>query len=222
MVDDDDGRGGTRPMTKWEQDWCIDICTTYELLTLDASLPFDVVDDIDELGIWHGLALRCKRETPYGVMRDALPMFVEHFDEREFPRLTQMEVGSLMKCWKLTEGDELTYLYGPGSLLQHRHRYVVRFGKVSEQMALGVFVDGKPPRVTAGGVGVWRLKGAALISSSGAALKSTFKRWEILSVSYASNVKLREDCRCLHCHGNRKRRERDAERKARKREEREK
>jgi hypothetical protein len=198
-------------MNVWEQERYLELAAFYEALTLDENLPFRVVDDIDELGTWHGLQLVCRRDVSYSVMRDSLPMFVEHFSEYDFPLLSQQEVGSLLKCWKQADGDELTYLFGPGKLMQHRHRYEVRFGcDGGSRVALGcwktVRVGGRNgvsvPQVIScshGGCKVWRLKGTSLTNVDGDLLKENWIVDELITCGYSTKTMLSEVCRCLTC-----------------------
>ena len=86
-------------MSVWEQERYLELAAFFEAVTLDPNLPFRVIDDVDEMGTWHGLQLVCQeKEVSYGVMRDSLPLFVEHFSEYEFPLLSGRDVGSLLKC----------------------------------------------------------------------------------------------------------------------------
>ena len=152
-------------------------------------------------------------------------MFVEHFSETEFPLLRQHEVGSLLKCWKASAGDELTYLFGPGKLMQHRHQYEVRFGCDSgAQVALGSWREVRGPggevmpvtvSVHRGGRKIWRLKSGSLTTVDNKELKKKWFAGELITCGYSARAQLSETCRCLTCVKAKQRRERDREKRRR-------
>jgi hypothetical protein len=190
--------GRKLPTALWAQWW--DICRDYEIQT-NQSDHFCVEWDIDEGGIVHGLLLVMKHDASFATIRKYTPCLVEYFNEKEFAALSEAKIGSLFEHCEKVEGDTLAYFYGPGSLLQHRCNYGVKFGgSQSTQTLVGISQKQKNMRfnfrsLCSNKVQTWRLKSKRL----GDNVKNKFQRGEILSVCYSNRHPLANICRCLVC-----------------------
>jgi hypothetical protein len=187
----------------WSQWW--DICKDYEIQT-NQSDHFCVEWDVDEDGVVHGILLVMKHDASYATIRRYTPCMVEYFNEKEFSALSEAKIGSLFQHCEKVEGDTLAYFYGPGSLLQHRCNYGVKFGSSKSTRALiGITCKQKHMhynlRMTSNhDVQTWRLKTKRL----GDNVKKDFKRGEILSVCYSRRRPLGNRCRCVVCRSRKK------------------
>jgi hypothetical protein len=118
-------RGRKLQMVLWEQWW--DICKDYEMQTSQSD-HFCVEWDVDAHGTVHGILLVMKHDATFATVRNHTSCMVEYFNETDFSALREARIGSLFEHCEKVEGDTLAYFYGPGSLLQHRCNYGVKFG----------------------------------------------------------------------------------------------